>query len=266
MAVKGSDYYFTPLERRPFRADYAAMKPSGPYSHSLGIYGSLMVIVGVATYSTRKRHRSLRDLGKLSRWLEFHIFLCLVGPIMIVFHTTFKAGGIASISLWTMLSVVASGLIGRYLYVLIPRNLMGAQLSSDEIMREIDRLGATLKSHPLGPPMIALIDQGFSRTGTPENLRQTISTILRMESAKRRTNRRIRELIRANRMAHSAAKPLQDAAMARVSLLQRSAALREVQKFFFYWHAIHFPFSIIMFVTLAAHVTVSILLGYTWVL
>jgi hypothetical protein len=38
-----------------------------------------------------------------------------------------------------------------------------------------------------------------------------------------------------------------------------------VERGFYYWHAIHFPFSIIMFLTLAAHVTVAILLGYTWI-
>ena len=130
----------TPLAERPFREDYGTMKPSGNYSHGLGIVGSLMIIIGVTTYSTRKRVRRLWNIGRLSLWLEFHIFLCLLGPILVVYHTTFKAGGIASITLWTMLSVVASGVIGRFLYVQIPRNMKGAELTEQEIAGELDRL------------------------------------------------------------------------------------------------------------------------------
>jgi hypothetical protein len=122
IGVRGFHYYATPIPQRPFLADYETMKPSGTYSHGLGIIGSTMIIVGVTMYSTRKRVRALWNLGKLSRWLEVHIFLCLLGPILVLFHTTFKAGGIAAVSLWCMLSVAASGVVGRFLYVQIPRN------------------------------------------------------------------------------------------------------------------------------------------------
>ncbi|MBM2844859.1 MAG: hypothetical protein HW407_171 [Bacteroidetes bacterium] len=78
VGLKGFGYYFTPVHERPFRSDYEMMKTSGNYSLGLGIIGATMIIVGVSTYSTRKRVRALWDLGKLSRWLEFHIFLCLL--------------------------------------------------------------------------------------------------------------------------------------------------------------------------------------------
>ena len=48
LAINGSGYYTTPLELRPFRTDYAAMKPSGVFSHGLGIVGSLMIVLGMA--------------------------------------------------------------------------------------------------------------------------------------------------------------------------------------------------------------------------
>ncbi len=104
IGLHGYEYYFTPVQLRAFNADHAFLKPSGKLSHGLGIIGVTMIIIGIITYSSRKRLRVLWNLGKLSVWLEFHIFLCLVGPTLIVYHTTFKAGGIAAISLWTMLS------------------------------------------------------------------------------------------------------------------------------------------------------------------
>jgi hypothetical protein len=41
--------------------------------------------------------------------------------------------------------------------------------------------------------------------------------------------------------------------------------LLQIEKLFYYWHAIHLPFTAIMFVTLALHVGVAIWLGYTWI-
>lgn len=93
VGINGFGYYTTPLPQRPFLPEYRTMKPSGNYSHGLGIVGAAMITIGVAMYSTRKRVRSLWNLGKLSRLLEIHIFLCLLGPILVVYHTTFKAGG-----------------------------------------------------------------------------------------------------------------------------------------------------------------------------
>ena len=57
---------------------------------------------------------------------------------------------------------------------------------------------------------------------------------------------------------------LRQAASARAVLLQRSFLLSQVERVFFYWHAVHLPFTVIMFITLAAHVTVVALLGYRW--
>jgi len=77
--------------------------------------------------------------------------------------------------------------------------------------------------------------------------------------------RRIHAMVKQSNLARSVGQDLSTAAMARASLLQKSVALTQVERVFYYWHIIHFPFSIIMFVTLAAHVAVTLALGYTWI-
>jgi hypothetical protein len=180
LSVRGWNYYLTPLDQRPFHADYNDMKPSGPYSHGLGIIGSVMIIVGVSLYSSRKRMRSLWNLGKLSHWLEFHIFLCLVGPTLVIYHTTFKAGGIAAITLWTMLSVVASGVIGRFLYTQIPRNMNGTELTLGEIRSEMQDLGTVLESDDLGARVIRVIDNAFEQIQPPEGIVGAVKTFFHL--------------------------------------------------------------------------------------
>ena len=265
IGIRGWGYYLTPMDQRPFRQDYEEMKPSGSYSHGLGIVGATMIILGVATYSSRKRVRSLWNFGNLSRWLEFHICLCLLGPVLIVYHTTFKAGGIAAISLWTMLSVAASGIIGRFLYVQIPRNMKGAQLTAEDVQAEMDRLGLALQSSAVGISLRQRIDEAFLSVQAPRTLMETFSAMARLERIRIRLKHEIRRTLAGPGMSSDVVLRMREAASERTSLLRKSLALGQVERFFFYWHAIHLPFSIIMFITLAAHVTVSILLGYRWI-
>ena len=265
VGIHGFDYYISPRSERAFRPDYAEMKPSGIFSHGLGFIGATMITVGVALYSSRKRIRSLWNLGKLSSWLEFHIFLCLVGPVLVIYHTTFKAGGIAAISLWTMLSVAASGIVGRFLYVMIPRNIKGNELSSQQINEEFDRIGAVLAESELGSRLLHNVDKNFASIKRPESFRETVSTYFFLINSKRRVRRSVRDLLSQSDVSPAVARTLYKAASSRASLIQRSIVMLQVEKLFFYWHAIHLPFSIIMFITLAVHIGVGLWLGYRWI-
>lgn len=264
VGLKGMSYYLTPLPLRPFHADYREMKPSGSISHGLGVVGAAMIVVGVTMYSTRKRVRVFWNLGRLSTWLEFHIFLCLLGPVLVMYHTTFKAGGIAAISLWTMLSVVTSGIVGRFLYVLIPRNLKGTELTSSQINEEFDRLGVLLLQTELGVQLLRHIDASFASVKRPETFVQTLSAFLRLQALKREVRRSVRTMITSSALPQRTAHTLYSLASARASLIQRSIILLQVEKLFYYWHAIHVPFTAIMFITLAMHIGVAVWMGYHW--
>lgn len=263
--LHGLEYYLTPISDRAFRPEHTEMKPSGIYSHGLGIIGASMITLGIATYSSRKRIRMLWSAGKLSSWLEFHIFLCLVGPTLIIYHTTFKAGGIAAISLWTMLSVAASGIMGRFLYVLIPRDIGGSELSVDQINQEFDRLGAGLRKSELGSNVLKMVDAQFASIPRPSSFKETIATFVRLVRIKNRVKHTTKQLLAQSHIPHHEAKTLYKAASARASLIQRSVILLQVGKLFYYWHAIHLPFTFIMFITLTVHIGVAIWLGYRWI-
>src|SRR3972149_5148655 len=66
--------------------------------------------------------------GPLGRWLDVHIFFGLVGPALVILHSAFKVQGLVALSFWSMIAVAASGVLGRYLYLQIPRNLQGDAL------------------------------------------------------------------------------------------------------------------------------------------
>ncbi len=265
LTLNGWEYYSAPAEDRVFMPEHGEMRPSGNFSHGLGVIGATMITVGVAMYSTRKRVKALWDLGKLSVWLEVHIVLCLLGPILVIYHSTFKSGGIAAISLWAMLSVAGSGIIGRFLYVLIPRTSGGKEMSRDQINEEFDRLSQTLLKTDEGKAILTELDRRFASIERPRTIRQTIRLFFRIQRMKNETGRWTTQVLRGRPLSRDLARHIRAAAIARARLLQRSVLLLQVEKLFFYWHAIHLPFTIIMFITLAAHVGVAIWLGYTWI-
>ena len=130
---RGFSYYNLALEERVYHPDHLLLKPSGLLGHGLGIAGTLLIIIGVSSYMARKRYRWMSRLGILKHWLEFHIFLCTLGPVLVLFHTAYKFGGIVAISFWSMVAVFLSGIIGRFIYLQIPRSIEGRELSLNEV-------------------------------------------------------------------------------------------------------------------------------------
>lgn len=267
-AIHGASYYLTPLQERPFHPLHETLKPTGFLGHGYGIVGSFMIILGVAVYSGRKRIRWLASYGKLQYYLEFHIFLCLTGPILVLYHTTFRFSGIVAVSFWSMTAVVLSGLIGRYLYAQIPRGIQGqevglAELTSwhgqladrlhDEfgldtrVIRRIDALAAMPK-HPSQMPLLQVLRYVIIGDLTRWTRLRALGGQLRRAGLKRAFVRRIVATARI-----------------RVILARRIALLERVRILFHHWHVIHFPFTIIMFAILGIHVAVALAFGYRWV-
>jgi hypothetical protein len=67
--------------------------------------------------------------GNSRHWLDFHVVLGTLAPVVVGFHATFKFGNIAGMAFWSMLAVTLSGFVGRYLYAQIPRHLNAAELT-----------------------------------------------------------------------------------------------------------------------------------------
>jgi cytochrome b561 len=62
----------------------------------------------------------------MASWLRFHIVTGLVGPYMVLLHTTMRFSGLAGLAMLLTVVVVVSGAVGRYLYTATPRTVDGA--------------------------------------------------------------------------------------------------------------------------------------------
>jgi hypothetical protein len=114
------------------------------FGHGIGIMGFIFMLMTETLYSLRKRSRSVR-WGRMSGWLQFHIFTGLVGPYMVLLHTSWKFNGIAGVTTLFTVIIVLSGFIGRYIFTRIPRTLDGLEIEgtlSQEALKQARRLMA----------------------------------------------------------------------------------------------------------------------------
>ena len=261
----GADYYRIPLSDRPFVANHEILKPSGLVGHGYGIAGTVMMLVGVALYSARKRVSFVANAGGLGNWLQFHIFLCTLGPFLVLLHTTFKFGGIVSIAFWSMAVVVASGVFGRYLFARIPKAMDGRFRGIQEIEQEAGGLEDEIRSAgavPAGQIEALLAGPSLrSPRGTLDALwlaaRGDVATRLHLARGRRTLNRA--------KVAPDVRRRTLRLLRTRLALEQQSRLLLPFQRLFSYWRILHLPLAIVLLIVTIVHVTVAFLFGYVWI-
>ena len=256
LSIKGYKYYQTPLEERFYQDSHAYLKASGIFGQGLGVLGTLLILVGVVLYITAKKYGYLERFIRLRYLLEFHIFLCTVGPIMILFHTTFKFGGIVSIAFWSMVIVVASGVVGRYIYNQIPRSISGKELSLVEIRKQ-QEAGLSILDDLIGSDTKLKTDI--------LNFKNPYAWGTRNFLFERNYFSEISKRVSSLSLDKEQQSLVLNSAKLEWKMERRIARLASMQKLFKLWHVAHRPFALIMLIIVVVHIGATLTMGYTWI-
>ncbi|WP_346861906.1 hypothetical protein [uncultured Draconibacterium sp.] len=265
LGLYGAEYYFTDLDQRFFHQQNNFLKPSGFIGHGLGIVGAFLMVLGVFGYMARKRFRSLSRLGILKHWLEFHIFLCSLGPILVLYHTAFKFGGLVAISFWSMVAVVFSGIIGRFIYLQIPRTIEGRAMSMNELTIKKANFNIDLKNQfALDDAFLELVNNS---TVSDEDLYKGVifKKISRRLKFEKQQSRIIRTELKKRNIPKNKQREILRNVRAEIVLGRRIAWLTTMQNYLRYWHVLHLPFALIMLIIMIIHIVVALLFGSTWI-
>jgi len=225
------------------------------------------MIFGVAIYMVRKRMRRFFSFGYLKNWLEFHIFLCSLGPVFVLYHTAFKFGGIVAVSFWSMVAVVLSGVAGRFIYVQIPRTIQGQEIGIKELNEMSDDLMSRLKSEfsingNILPKLDSVVIKDRYKNLT---LWRSFSVMIKDFFYLRTVISQIKKELRKSDISPQREKEILKLAKSKLIMSRRIGMLRTTQKLFRYWHIIHLPFAITMFVIMFIHIVITIMFGYKWI-
>jgi hypothetical protein len=265
LVLNGISYYRISLEERFYHPDHNLLKPSGIMGHGLGIVGSLFMIIGVFSYMARKRYRFLSRMGVLKHWLDFHIFLCTLGPILVLFHTAFKFGGIVAVSFWSMVAVFLSGVIGRFIYLQIPRSIEGRELSLYEVKEMRSNVaGIARNSYNLDEESYNTIENSLKKK-VEVYRHNAVSRLIGKYFEDRKSIHSVRKILKKNKIPKTENRKLLSLIKEDLVLSRKIELLDTMQSLFKYWHVAHLPFALVMLVIMIIHVGVTLAFGYKWI-
>ena len=253
----GWDYYTAALADRPQHPLHTLLRPSGLIGQGSGIIGALFCFLTLL-YPIRKRWRLLENAGAPRIWFRFHIYFGIAGPLFGTLHTAFKFGGLASISYWSMMIVMVSGFIGRFIFALLPRNKRGLLLSVNEIDTELSAIRAELAT-------LGISQKDSAVPINPNTSAPVWINAIKQRRLRRRTLQDVNRRLIQQEVTPASRKRILSLLSRRMLLQGSVATLGFATRAFSHWHSLHLPFTYLMFVTLVVHVVLMVLLGYTWI-
>jgi dihydropyrimidine dehydrogenase (NAD+) subunit PreT len=139
LAWIGQEYYPLARAARLRHAQHALLKPAGPWGHGIGIAATVFMLSNFL-YAVRKRSRRMTGLGPISGWLDFHVFVGFMSPLVIAFHAAFQSNnGLATATAASLAVVVGTGLVGRFIYAAVPTE-RGKSVELAELLGRFERL------------------------------------------------------------------------------------------------------------------------------
>ncbi len=230
---------------------------SGFFGHMLGVLGFILMLCTETLYTLRKRSRSAR-WGRMSQWLSFHIFTGIVGPYMVLLHTSWKFNGLAGVTLLLTIVVVISGFIGRYIYTAVPRTADGVEVEAamiDGLLRDVElELQGWLRQRP------ELARSLGSQLATVHQLPQDSSAVIVERSFFDWHQRlgwwRIKQGMDAN--LRSQVEQVEKLVRKRNLLRRQHASLAMARRLLALWHAIHIPLGLSLFTAAFIHICAAI--------
>jgi len=270
----GWAYYRLPLPERPFHPMHARLRPSGPVGVRLGVI-SLLVFAGIYLYPLRKRWRWLQKFGNTRRWLDVHITLGLIVPLLVIVHASFKLQGLIGMAYWIMMAIVASGVAGRYLYAKIPRSVTAAELSRTELAERAEMLAEQLRRQQVFTEKELAAAMELPG-GQEVEAMPLFQVLLAMVSADLRRPFRVAALRRkllspSERLwtmgglfpsRHAELETVLRCVTATAWLTAKILFLKRAAELFHLWHVVHKPFSYSFAVIVTAHIVLVALMGY----
>ena len=269
ITLVGQPYYALSTAERVRHALHPWLRPSGYIGQTAGLLG-LALFLFLWLYPLRKKFRWLAWTGPVGSWLRVHTAAGLLIPLLVAVHAAWRFTGLIGLGYGAMLTVALSGIVGRYLYVHIPRALDGAELSREDVAEQrrtlVKRLALTTGRDP------GVIERGLVAAVAPARATGAAGVLHRMLLDDLTRWRTIRRLRREWERPPAGIAPLDrrslDEALAlarrELALAQQARMLDAGRRVFGYWHVAHRPVAITALLAALVHVAVAVATGMTW--
>jgi hypothetical protein len=244
------------------------LTPETGAGYWLGIVGSAMMGV-LLLYPLRKRMRIFRNMAKTASWFFWHMILGIVGPMLVLMHSNWKFASLnATVATIVTLIVVASGIIGRYLYTKVHMGLYGRKTELRQIMQDASVIRAALGDdvaqasqfheslqafeakilaprHNFITQTWAFLTLGLRLAILRRQLTRLANTVIATESRRHRWSwnerRKRRALVRQHLCLYSA-------------VIGKAVRFAIFERLFALWHVLHMPLFFLLVATAITHI------------
>jgi NAD-dependent dihydropyrimidine dehydrogenase PreA subunit len=255
----GRGYYPLGVGARFGSRLHSSLKPAGSLGLTVGIAATAVMLTNFA-YAVRKRWRRLAGVGHLGSWLDLHVFVGIMSPIFIAFHAAFQSNNhLATGTYWALAVVVATGLVGRYLYGLVPRAADTSVELADllgQVERLKDRLQPILAEGALAAPLPELFAEAVAMPSRAPFLAQLLVSLPGAVAFRLRLSAGLRRLPAGERVA------LRDGLLGLHRLKIQAGLFGGIRRLMRVWRSVHVALAILLVMALALHVGVAVYLGY----
>ena len=277
----------TAIARSPLRADVAMallmllgvatawavsrlglFKSGDDLSYNIAIAGGVMMLL-VFLYPLRKHLRAWHGWGPARMWLWVHIAFGLVGPWLILLHSTFRIGSLnAGVALASMVVVVLSGVVGRFLYVRVHRSLDGERRALQDLRQRIGFVTDQPRSRLHFAPAVEARLRGFEHRALQDGpaAAGVTSRLFWLPIQQWRTGRKCLRELRRRLREHAPAQGWTDAELVKrqrqasrlvrdyLAAVVRVAQFSAYDRVFALWHVAHLPFVFLLIISAVVHV------------
>ncbi len=225
------------------------------FGHSIGIIGFILMLMTETLYTLRKRSRSAR-WGRMQSWLQFHIFTGLVGPYMVLLHTSWKFNGLAGMVMLLTVVIVASGFLGRYIYTAVPRSVDGIELEANQLEQQIRVIDGELQNWLAGQPQLyQSLSKSLAATSVSSGSRLVFGRAFDEWNARLKWWRLSSHL---DKNARLQARELNELLKRERNLRRQLSSIALTRRMLGLWHAIHIPVGMALFTAAFIHIVAAI--------
>lgn len=242
--------------------------PDHGLGYALGVVGGSLMLL-LLLYPIQKRWMIFGRWLQVRHFFRLHMVFGLLGPVLILLHSNFHLASVnGRVALFSMLIVMFSGLVGRYIYRKIHHGLYGSRASFDDFRIESREVSDELSQILIKAQAVKerLVEFEKRIDNAPERFfpsmlfwtRARMNASLAYRSFRLELNRELnieskdkgwdRQQVRERK--HEARDLLKTHKKAFIRMLE----FRFYERMFSLWHILHLPLFIMMVFTGFAHV------------
>lgn len=259
-------YYGLPLAERPFDLRHAALRSSGGGGLVFGLIGTSLMLLNL-TYLIRKRLISIAWLGSLRKWMNFHVLTGLLGPSLIVLHTAFApSSSLGKLALISMVIVVATGVMGRYIYIHVPRSYHGRELEIGEVRRRLVEYREALEVLGVDPTSLKYESAADEEETGKVGILSALRHMLQGDRDAHDQFHQLQQRMTTQQLHSTCSKEIHDLLHKLCQERQWLVRYHELRELMGAWRFFHRWLAIVLFLVVGFHIVLAIRFGNLWII